>query len=106
MKRLIYKSIVDAIVAYRTVVGSTYKTNRYISRALELGYWERCCNSTRLNMIRNEEIRRRARVGVDNTESIDVKPLKWFGYPHIISETNKMIQENMGMDSHNKNTKG
>ena len=52
-------------------------------REVEMEYWRRICNLTRLSTVRNDEIRKRAGLALEIRESIEMKQLKWLGYMYV-----------------------
>lgn len=86
VKRLIYKSIVEPILIYGSDVWTMTARNKMRLQAAEMEYWRRSCGLTKLDKVRNEEIRRRAEVDIDVTETIEVKQLAWYGHLNRMQE--------------------
>ncbi|KAL3284148.1 hypothetical protein HHI36_018316 [Cryptolaemus montrouzieri] len=47
---------------------------------MEMDYWRRSCGLTRLDRIKNTEIRERAEVDLDIKDTIEAKRLEWYGH--------------------------
>lgn len=55
-------------------------------KATEMEFWRRSCRLTRLDRIRNDEIKRRMGVEKDVLEYIEEKRLLWYGHVRRASE--------------------
>ena len=45
---------------------------------MEIDYWRGCCRQTRLDSIKDENIRTEIRIVVDVMETVEMKMLNWF----------------------------
>ena len=86
IKRLLYKTIVESTLIYGSDVWSITERNKKKLKAVEMEYWRKSCGLTKLDKIRNEEIRRRAEVDIDVIETIETKQLAWYGHLSRMAE--------------------
>lgn len=79
-KTTIYKSIVESIATYGSEVWEVTEKNKKKLKALEMDFWRRSCGVSRLEHIRNEEIRQRMAVQGSIIDTIEEKRLRWYGH--------------------------
>ena len=53
---------------------------------MEMDYWRRCCRLTRLDRVRNVEIRQAMGIDLDIIETIEARRLNWFGHLKRMSD--------------------
>lgn len=80
VKRRIYKTIIESISTYGSELWVLNETNKQKLRAMEMDCWRRCCGHTRMDRIRNQQIRDEMEVDIDIVETIEVKRLIWYGH--------------------------
>ena len=80
LKQRLYKSIIEPITLYGSEVWEITEKSKKKLRAVEMEYWRRCCALTKLDKIRNEEIRNRVGVSIDIIDTIESKRLSWYGH--------------------------
>lgn len=79
-KRRIYKTIVESIGLYGAELWEVNGRNKSRIIAMEMNYWRRCCRLTRLDRVRNVDIRNEMEIDLDVIETIDAKRLNWLGH--------------------------
>jgi len=79
-KKMIFSTIVESIVTYGSETWEINKRNEKRLKALEMDYWRRACGVSRLEHIRNDEIRTRVQRGKDIMDTINMKRLIWYGH--------------------------
>lgn len=79
-KHKIFNTIVRSIMTYGAETWVTNKKTKEKIRAVEMEYWRRCCEVTRTEKIRNEDIRNRMNVETDIIKYIEEKRLIWYGH--------------------------
>ena len=86
-KRNIYKSIIKSTLLYGTETWTIAEKNRKKLEATEMDVFRRTLGISRMERIRNEEVR--LRMGIEDTIMKDVKhkQLIWYGHVNRISET-------------------
>ena len=82
----IYKAIVESIGTYGAELWEISKRNKTRIKAMEMEFWRRSCQLTRMDKVRNTEIRARMGIDIDIIETIEVKRLKWYGHIQRMSE--------------------
>lgn len=76
----IYNTMVQSIMTYAAEHWIINKRNKSKITAVEMEYWRRCCGVTRMDRVRNEEIRQRMNVQTDALNYIEEKRLQWYGH--------------------------
>jgi len=79
-KTIIFQTIVRSIMTYGAenwILNKKYKNK---VTATEMEYWRRSCRVTKMDRIRNEEIKRRMGINDDVLGYIEEKRLSWYGH--------------------------
>ena len=79
-KTMIYNTLVRSILTYGAGNWVINKNNQRKINAVEMEFWRRCCQLTRLDKVRNEEIREKMNVQNDTLTFIEEKILLWYGH--------------------------
>ncbi|XP_050497794.1 uncharacterized protein LOC126878967 [Diabrotica virgifera virgifera] len=79
-KRRMYKTITESIGLYGAELWEINQRNKSKIKAMEMNYWRRCCRLTRLDRVRNEDIRRQMEIDLDIIDTIEAKRLNWYGH--------------------------
>ena len=82
----IFSTILESIVTYGSETWEINKRNENRLKALEMDFWRRACGVSRLDHVRNEEIRRRAQREQDIMDTINMKRLIWYGHVQRMPE--------------------
>lgn len=85
-KKRIYKSIVESVMVYGAEVWDVSETNRRKLLATEMDYLRRSCRRSRLEMVRNTEIREMMDKKHNITDEIERRQLVWFGHTKRMDE--------------------
>lgn len=86
-KLMIYKAIVEPVLTYGAESWQITSKERNKIQAVEMDYLRRSCRVSKLQHIRNEEIRRRTGMEVTVNDRIDTRQLIWYG--HVMRMTNE-----------------
>ena len=79
-KRTVYKTIVESICTYGSETWELRKSDKNRLLSLEMDYWRRSAGFSKLDHIRNEEIRRIMEVEGTILDTIERKRLLWYGH--------------------------
>ncbi|KAK4873810.1 hypothetical protein RN001_013170 [Aquatica leii] len=74
-KHMIYQSIVESIITYGSEIWVLNKRDRDRLLALEMDYWRRSNGTSRLEHVRNEQIRQDMKVDKTIIDTIETKRL-------------------------------
>lgn len=85
-KRMIYKSIIESTVTYGAEVWDITARNKQRLGAMEMDFWRRSAGKSRLDKVRNDEIRRIMEIRSSIVEEIERKQLIWFGHVNRMPE--------------------
>ena len=85
-KKRIYKSMVQSVVVYGSEVWDLKQRNTGKLLATEMDVLRRSCRKTRLDRVRNEDIRREMEVEGDILDEVQRKQLVWFGHINRMEE--------------------
>ena len=70
-----------SLLMLRSSFGSRVKNlNEKRLKAMEMDFWRRACGVSRIEHVRNDEIRRRSQRKKDIMDTINVKRLIWYGH--------------------------
>src|SRR5215510_9760197 len=83
---MIFSTIVESIVTYGSETWEINKRNEKRLKALEMDFWKRACGVSRLEHVRNDEIRRRTQRDKDIMDTINMKRLIWYGHVQRMPE--------------------
>ena len=84
-KKMIFSTIVESIVTYGSETWEINKRNEKRLKALEMDFWRRVCGVSRLEHVRNDEIRRVHR-NKDIMHTINMKRVIWYGHVQRMTE--------------------
>ena len=76
----IYKAIVDPILTYGAECWQFTAKERRMVESVEMDFLRRACRISRMEHIRNEEIRQRTRRIYTSTDNIESRQLLWYGH--------------------------
>ena len=85
-KKMIFSTIVESIVTYGSETWEINKRNGKRLKALEMDFWRGACGVSRLEHVRNDEIRRRVHRNKDIMDTINMKRLIWYGHVQRMTE--------------------
>lgn len=85
-KKHIYKSVVQGIILYGAEVWDMNSINKRKLLATEMDYLRRSCRRSRLERIRNEQIRESMGMERKITDEVERKQLTWFGHTKRMQE--------------------
>src|SRR5215510_2607107 len=85
-KKMIVSTIVESIVTYGSETWEINNRNEKRQKALEMDFWRRSCGVSRLEHVRNGEIRRRTQRNKDILDTINMKRLIWYGHVQRMPE--------------------
>ena len=79
-KLMIYKAIVEPVLTYGAESWQLTNKQRKQIEVVEMDYLRRSCRVSKLEHIRNEEIRRRSGMEITVNNRIDTRQLIWYGH--------------------------
>lgn len=79
-KRRMFSTFIESTVTYGAEAWTLNKGLKSKINATEMMYWRRCCKTTILDRVRNDEIRNKMGVDTTLTDSIEKKQLMWYGH--------------------------
>ena len=85
-KKMVFSTIVESIVTYGSETWEINKRNEKRLKALEMDFWRTACGVSRLEYLRNDEIRRRVHTNKDIMDTINMKRLIWYGHVQRMPE--------------------
>jgi len=74
-KQMIFSTIVESIITYGSETWEVNKRNEKRLKAMEMDFWRRACGVSRIEHVRNNEIRRRSQRKKDIMDTINMKRL-------------------------------
>src|SRR5215475_8344035 len=77
---MIFSTIVESIVTYGSETWEINKRNEKRLKALEMDFWRQACGVSRLEHVRNDEIKRRVQRNKDIMDTINMKKIIWYGH--------------------------
>lgn len=86
-KKMLYKTIVQNISTYGSEIWTINKKCERRLKSLEMNYWRRSCGISRLDRIRNEDIKERMDVQESIIDVIEQKQLLWYGHLRRMPDT-------------------
>lgn len=86
-KMTIYKTIVEPIMTYGSENWQLTSKDRRSIGATEMDFLRRACRVSRLEHIRNEEIRRKTNRVYSTVDTIETKQLMWYGHVMRMEDT-------------------
>nr|CAH7735701.1 unnamed protein product [Callosobruchus chinensis] len=86
-KMTIYTTIVEPILTYGCECWQLTEKGKKMIEIVEMDFLRRSCNISRLQYVRNEDIRRKTRRRVTTAERIESRQLLWFGQVMRMEET-------------------
>jgi len=82
---MIFSTIVESIITYGSETWEVNKRNENRLKAVEMDFWRRACGVSRIERVRNGEIRRSQRKK-DIMDTVDMKRLVWYGHVQRMPE--------------------
>ena len=79
-KTTIYKTIIESICTYGSETWELTKRNKDRLLALEMDFWRRSCGVSKLQHVRNVDIREQMNVQGTILDTIETKKLRWYGH--------------------------
>lgn len=79
-KRRIFSSIVESILTYGSEMWTITRQSHSMLQAVEMDFWRRCLRVTRLDKVRNEDIRSQMGVHERLNMRIGRRRLRWYGH--------------------------
>ena len=76
----LFKVVVESIATYGAELWEINKAYKSKILATEMDFWRRCCRYTRMDRVRNIDIRNEMGIDIDLIETIEVKRLRWYGH--------------------------
>ena len=85
-KKKMFSTFVESTTAYGSEAWTLSNKLKGKLNATEMMYWRRCCKTTLLDKVRNEEIRNKMDVQRTFVENIERKQLLWYGHMRRMPE--------------------
>jgi len=74
-KQMMFSTVVESIITYGSETWEVNKRNEKRLKAVEMDFWMRACGMSRLEHVRNDEIRRKSQRKKDIMDTINMKRL-------------------------------